>query len=52
MAVIGPEKHPNEIRNGGGVGNAEFNSMPRESSNYAYEILELYELADPLLTSG
>jgi hypothetical protein len=48
MAVIGPEKHPNEIRNGGCVGNAEFNSMPRESSNYAYEILELYELAEPL----
>jgi hypothetical protein len=48
MAVIGSEKRPNEIRDEEGVGNAEFNAEASDSSNYAYEILELYELADPL----
>ncbi|KIN01381.1 hypothetical protein OIDMADRAFT_180203 [Oidiodendron maius Zn] len=48
MAVIGPEKHPNEIQNADGVGNSEFNGKAKGSPNYAYEILELYELADPL----
>ena len=49
MAVIGPEKRPNEIKDEHGLGNAEFNAKASDSSNYAYEILELYELADPLL---
>ena len=48
MAVIGPEKHPNEIQSEDGIGNAEYNAKPKHSSNYAYEILELYELADPI----
>lgn len=48
MAVIGPEKRPMEIRNEGGVGNVEFNAKPIDKPNYAYEILGLYELADPL----
>jgi hypothetical protein len=48
MAVISAEKRPNEIKSEDGVGNTEFNGNPSDSSNYAYEILELYELADPL----
>jgi hypothetical protein len=47
MAVIG-EKDLNDIRNGDGMGIAESNAKPSHSSNHAYEILGLYELADPL----
>ncbi|TVY82824.1 hypothetical protein LSUE1_G003474 [Lachnellula suecica] len=47
MAVIGPAKRPGQISNDSGEGNAEFNSKPN-SKLYAYEILELYELANPL----
>lgn len=48
MAVISREKRPKEILNESGIGNADFNAKPSDSSNYAYEILELYQLADPL----
>lgn len=48
MAVIGPEKRQSDILNDDGVGNSEFNSLPSHGPNYAYEILEVYELADPL----
>ncbi|CZR52235.1 uncharacterized protein PAC_02112 [Phialocephala subalpina] len=46
MAEISSAKKPGEILNEGGIGNAAFNAKPPESSNYAYEILRLYELAD------
>jgi hypothetical protein len=48
MVAISPAKHPGEIEDERGVGNAEFNAMPADSSEYAYEILGLYELANPL----
>jgi hypothetical protein len=47
MAVIGPAKRPGEILDERGIGNAEFNAKV-DRTQYAYEILELYELADPL----
>lgn len=50
MAVIGDAKRPGQIADESGKGNAEFNA--EESSKwYAYEILELYELANPLSIS-
>lgn len=48
MAVITAAKRPGEILNEDGVGNAEFNAKAPGSGALAYEILELYELADPL----
>jgi hypothetical protein len=47
MAEIGPAKRPGEIRDESGLGNAAFNA--RTGPNWrAYEILRLYELADPI----
>ena len=47
MAAIGPAKRPGEILDVRGIGNAEFNA--KTGSNWrAYEILALYELADPV----
>ena len=48
MAVIGPAKLPGDIEIEDGIGNAEFNAKARNRCEYAWEILELYELADPL----
>jgi hypothetical protein len=42
MAAVGPPKRPGDHLGSDGVGNAEF------STGFAYEILDLYELADPL----
>jgi hypothetical protein len=47
MAVIGPAKRPGEIDDESGDGNAQFNTK-KGSKSFAYEILELYQLADPL----
>lgn len=47
MAVISYAKRPGEIEDETGLGNADFNK--KVGTNWhAYEILELYELADPL----
>jgi hypothetical protein len=47
MAEIGPAKRPGQISDVRGLGNAEFNT--RKGSHWtAYEILQLYELSDPL----
>ena len=48
MAVIGPAKRPGELEDEHGMGNAEFNSKNPNCGELAREILELYELADPL----
>jgi predicted transcriptional regulator len=48
MAVISKAKYPGEIDREEGEGNASFNMRPNDGKNYAYEILELYELADPV----
>lgn len=47
MACIGPAKLPGQIENLDGKGNQQFNAK-RQSRNFAYEILSLYELASPL----
>ncbi|TGO14155.1 hypothetical protein BTUL_0057g00210 [Botrytis tulipae] len=47
MAVIGPPKAPGEITNIDGLGNSEFNKGEKRSK-FAYEILELYALANPM----
>ncbi|KAF7950536.1 hypothetical protein EAE96_007818 [Botrytis aclada] len=47
MAVIGPHKVPGEITNLDGLGNSEFNKGEKRSK-FAYEILELYALANPM----
>ena len=48
MAVISPAKRPGEITNEDGIGNAQFNAKDPNCGELAWEILELYELADPL----
>ncbi|RDW85640.1 hypothetical protein BP5796_03965 [Coleophoma crateriformis] len=48
MAVISSALCPGELRDERGIGNLEFNSGKSNVSKYAYEILEVYELADPL----
>lgn len=47
MAVISSSKNPGEITTPDGIGNAEFNSGVTRSK-FAYEILELYALANPM----
>lgn len=46
MAAISPAKCPGDILDENGLGNAEFNRKPA-GSEYAYEIIDLYELANP-----
>lgn len=48
MAMIGPAKLPGDIEDETGLGNAVFNAKKPNSNWHAYEIIELYELADPL----
>ncbi|CZS96647.1 hypothetical protein WAI453_010067 [Rhynchosporium graminicola] len=45
MAEIGPPKQPGALKDFNGLGNAEFNSKTEKWR--AYEILQIYELADP-----
>jgi hypothetical protein len=47
MAEIGPAKRPGQISDERGLGNADFNDKKGGTWN-AYEILQLYELSDPL----
>ncbi|APA15481.1 hypothetical protein sscle_15g102510 [Sclerotinia sclerotiorum 1980 UF-70] len=47
MAVVSAPKSPGEITNHDGLGNAEFNKGDKRSK-VAYEILELYALANPM----
>ncbi|KAB8294298.1 hypothetical protein EYC80_009719 [Monilinia laxa] len=47
MAVIGPSKAPGDITTLDGLGNSEFNAGEKRSK-FAYEILELYALANPM----
>jgi predicted transcriptional regulator len=47
MASIGDAKSPEEMMDLKGIGNQEFKNGEK-ISRYAYEILELYELADPV----
>jgi hypothetical protein len=47
MAVIGPAKLPGQIADESGEGNADFNAS-KSKRFYAFEVLEMYELADPL----
>lgn len=46
MACVGPAKEPGQIADERGEGNAEFNRG--EGAKFAYEILELYELNNPV----
>ncbi|KAG0645850.1 hypothetical protein D0Z07_7884 [Hyphodiscus hymeniophilus] len=48
MAVISGARRPGEIEVEDGIGNAEFNTKDPNCGQFAWEILELYELADPL----
>ncbi|TVY32527.1 hypothetical protein LSUB1_G007370 [Lachnellula subtilissima] len=50
MAVIGPVKLPSQILSESAEGNAVFNAS-KGGKTYAYEILALYELANPLSLS-
>ncbi|KAG4438860.1 hypothetical protein IFR05_005649 [Cadophora sp. M221] len=45
MAEIGPAKRPGELTDANGLGNVDFNG--KASTWRAYEILQVYELADP-----
>lgn len=47
MASISPVKRPGDILDESGEGNAEFN-VRKGGKTYAYEILGMYELANPL----
>jgi hypothetical protein len=47
MAEIGPAKRPGQISDERGLGNTDFNEKKGRTWN-AYEILQLYELSDPL----
>jgi hypothetical protein len=46
MAIIGPAKQPGEIDELTGIGNQEFNA--RIGSKYAYELLQVYQLNNPV----
>ena len=48
MAEIGPPKRPGQIADERALGNAAFNKRTSTTSWTAYEILQLYELSDPL----
>ncbi|KAI2628847.1 hypothetical protein GGR54DRAFT_589033 [Hypoxylon sp. NC1633] len=47
MFTLGPPKHPGEIQDEDGIGNAEFNQGATKGK-YAYEILQVYELNNPV----
>ncbi|KAI5866201.1 hypothetical protein GGS23DRAFT_374101 [Durotheca rogersii] len=47
MCVLGPPKTPGEIQGEKGIGNAEFNGG-KTVMKYAYEILQVYELNNPV----
>ncbi|KAI0541960.1 hypothetical protein GGR58DRAFT_454585 [Xylaria digitata] len=47
MCLFGDPKTPGEIQNTKGIGNAEFN-QGRMAAKFAYEILQVYELNNPV----
>ncbi|CAJ2505266.1 Uu.00g126600.m01.CDS01 [Anthostomella pinea] len=47
MCRFGPAKTPGEIEDEGGIGNTEFN-QGRRFMKYAYEILQVYQLNNPV----
>ncbi|KAH9907418.1 hypothetical protein F4778DRAFT_537471 [Xylariomycetidae sp. FL2044] len=47
MCVLSPAKAPGEIEDEAGIGNKDFNEN-KKIMKYAYEILELYELNNPV----
>ncbi|KAI0120556.1 hypothetical protein F4776DRAFT_633118 [Hypoxylon sp. NC0597] len=47
MCILSPPKVPGEIEDERGIGNAEFNQEKR-CARYAYEILQVYELNNPV----
>ncbi|KAI1095665.1 hypothetical protein F5B19DRAFT_440541 [Rostrohypoxylon terebratum] len=46
MCILGPPKLPGQIEDERGIGNAEFNQG--KSAKFAYEILQVYELNNPV----
>ena len=48
MVTIGVAKRPGDKLDEGGIGNTSFNAKPPGTIEYAYEIFDLYELADPV----
>jgi predicted transcriptional regulator len=49
VAIISHGKKPSEIAVEDGIGNADFNAgLKKDVAAYAYEILQLYELRNPL----
>jgi predicted transcriptional regulator len=47
MCIFGPHKTAGEIDEDG-IGNADFNQGKKLSSKYAYEVLQMYELNNPV----
>ncbi|KAI0839843.1 hypothetical protein F5Y06DRAFT_264763 [Hypoxylon sp. FL0890] len=47
MCILGPAKVPGEIKDERGIGNEEFNKE-KKCARYAYEILQVYELNNPV----
>ncbi|KAI1472793.1 uncharacterized protein F4812DRAFT_410266 [Daldinia caldariorum] len=47
MCTLGPAKVPGEIQDSKGAGNVEFN-QGKTAAKYAYEIIQVYELNDPV----
>ncbi|OTB14506.1 hypothetical protein K445DRAFT_318920 [Daldinia sp. EC12] len=47
MCTLGPPKVPGELEDNKGIGNVEFNEG-KTVAKYAYEILQVYELNDPV----
>ncbi|KAI1319662.1 hypothetical protein F5Y16DRAFT_94939 [Xylariaceae sp. FL0255] len=47
MCIFGRPKNPGEIEDEKGIGNAEFN-LGKNAAKYAYEILQVYELNNPV----
>ncbi|XHG08682.1 hypothetical protein AWENTII_011776 [Aspergillus wentii] len=51
VARVSPGKTPGEVPEDGGIGNEDFNSG-RKVSKYAYEILDLWRLREPISLKG
>jgi len=48
MARLGPARGPGEINSLSGLGNAEFNNGELGNSRYAHELIQVYELNNPV----
>lgn len=47
MFLLGPPQTPGEVE-GDGIGNADFNAGRKKSAAFAYEVLDIYELNNPV----